>query len=92
MLLPSLPPPRLEVAGGHMVEGPEQGGSPMSGDTSVAPGGHDLLAWGDTAEAPRCLWCGEYSLSLTETEFFGDQTLFASPSPGFVPAFGTLHH
>lgn len=22
----------------------------MAGDTSVAPGGHDLLAWGDTTE------------------------------------------
>lgn len=25
----------------------------MSGDTSVAPSGHDLLAWGDTTEAPK---------------------------------------
>lgn len=25
----------------------------MSGDTSVAPGGHNLLALGDTAEPPK---------------------------------------
>lgn len=25
----------------------------MSGDTSVAPDGHNLLAWGDTAVSPK---------------------------------------
>lgn len=59
------------------------------GDTSVALGGHDLLAWRDTAEPPRC---GEYSPSLTETEFFLESKHHLHPLPQDLPAFGTLHH
>lgn len=53
MLLPNLPPPRLEVAGGHMVEEQSREGAPCLG----TPQWH-LVAMifshrGDTAEPPK---------------------------------------
>lgn len=69
---------------------PEQGGSPTAGDTSVHLVATMCWHGGTQLSPPRWLWCGEYSPSLTETEFFGDQTSFASPSSGFVSAFGTF--
>lgn len=90
MLLPNLPPPRLEVAGGHMVEQQSREGAPCLGTPQWHLVATIPLHGGTQLNPPRWLCCGEYSPSLTETELFGDQTLFASPSSGFVPAFGTL--
>lgn len=79
MLLPNLPPPRLEGAGGHMVEDQSREGAPCLGTSQWHLVVTICLHGGTQLNPPSWLWCGEYSPSLTEIEFFGDQTLFASP-------------
>lgn len=70
MLLPNLPPARLEVAGGHMVEDQSREGAPHLGTPQwqlVA-----TMCWhgGTELNPPRWLWCAEYSPSLTERVFW----------------------
>lgn len=70
MLLPNLPPPRLEVAGGHMVEDKSREGAPCLGTTQWHLVATICLHGGTQLYPPRWLWWGEYSLSFTETVFW----------------------
>lgn len=81
MLLPNLPPPCLEVAGGHMMEVKSTEAALCLGGTPVIPDGHGLLVCGVTTCPPRVsmVW-GNVSPSLTEMKFFGEQTSLTFPS------------
>lgn len=80
VLLPSLPPPRLEVAGGHMVEGQSREGAPCLGTPQWHLVATSCLHGGTQLNPPRWLWCGEYSPSLTETEVFLRPNIVCIPS------------
>lgn len=79
MLLPNLPPPRLEGAGGHMVEDQSREGAPCLGTSQWHLVVTICLHGGTQLNPPSWLWCGEYSPSLTEIRVFWRPNIVCIP-------------